>query len=200
MTQPYGIRKVVGSINAEGDAYWPAAMRRTYFEQQALRKFIRRYLGNENVKCAVEFGCGYGRMLPVLSEFADHVIGLERDKELAAIASSLQPPYDIRLVKSLGDASHGIKSATADLILTYTVLQHLTDEECRAAIIQMQQIFEPCGVIIICEDTPGTPSPDYYPRSSEQYYELFHPMTFFGFEPRRRENGNVVGEFIAIHW
>src|SRR5574337_2209768 len=107
----YGIRKVVGSINAEGDAYWPAVIRRTYFEQRTLSNFIRAQLGGNSVKSGVEFGCGYGRMLPVLSEFADEVMGIERDAELAAIASSLRPTYDIRQVQSFEKVAHLIDDA-----------------------------------------------------------------------------------------
>src|SRR5574337_785639 len=106
MTQPYGIRKVVGAINADGDAYWPAAMRRTYFEQRELGKVIAAIQDGKFTKYGVEFGCGYGRMLPVLHEFAEKVIGIERDQELARIALSLD-----RKSTRLNSSHHSISYA-----------------------------------------------------------------------------------------
>lgn len=214
MIQPYGIRKVVGSINAEGDAYWPAAMRRTYFEQQTLWKFIRSaferhillYLihyayPGDLIKSAVEFGCGYGRMLPVLSEFSNFgVVGIERDQELARIALSLQPDYLIHCVNSFADVQSKIADKSAQLILTYTVLQHLTDEECKQTIAQMKRILDPEGFIVICEDTGNVSGPDYYQRTMDQYQDLFIGMKMFCQAPRQFEDGRMVGQHMAFRW
>ncbi|MBU6232512.1 methyltransferase domain-containing protein, partial [Patescibacteria group bacterium] len=199
MTQPYGIRKVVGAINAEGDAYWPAAMRRTYFEQHDLRKFLYERGDLIFAQYGVEFGCGYGRMLPVLREFADEVIGIERDSELARIALSLEPHYLIHCVNSFADVQSKITAKSVHLILTYTVLQHLTDEECKQAIAQMKRILDPKGFIVICEDTGGVSGPDYYQRTMEQYQDLFK-MKLDSHMPRRFEDGRVVGQHMAFRW
>ena len=209
MIQPYGIRKVVGSINAEGDAYWPAAMRRTYFEQQALWQFIRSAYAGNFIKLAVEFGCGYGRMLPVLSEFTtgisdrslqNDVIGIERDQELARIALSLEPHYLIHCVNSFADVQSKIADKSVQLILTYTVLQHLTDEECRQTIAQMKRILDPKGFIVICEDTGDVSGPDYYQRTVDQYQDLFIGMKMFSQAPRQFEDGRIVGQHVAFRW
>lgn len=197
MIQPYGIRKVVGSINAEGDAYWPAVMRRTYFEQQMLYQFIFSVRSGYFIRLAVEFGCGYGRMLPVLSEFSGEVMGIERDAELSAIAASLQPRYRICNVNALSDVSLADKSV--QLIVTYTVLQHLTDEECRQTIVQMKRILDSNGRIIICEDTGNVSGPDYYQRTMDQYQDLFQ-MEMVGHAPRKFEDGRIVGQHMAFRW
>lgn len=198
MIQPYGIRKVVGSINAEGDAYWPAAMRRTYFEQQMLYQFIFSVRSGYFIRLAVEFGCGYGHMLPVLSEFSGEVMGIERDAELSAIAASLQPRYRICNVNALSDVSLADKSV--QLIVTYTVLQHLTDEECRQTIVQMKRILDPEGFIVICEDTGNVSGPDYYQRTMDQYQDLFIGMKMFCQAPRQFEDGRMVGQHMAFRW
>lgn len=200
MTQPYGIRKVVGSINAEGDAYWPAAMRRTYFEQRELRKFIQARMNSKSIKLAVEFGCGYGRMLPILWEFANDVIGIERDLELASVSNGLYPRSDIRCVTSFSDIRPPIVDKSIGLILTYTVLQHLTDEECRQTIAQMKRILDPKGYIVICEDTGDVSGPDYYQRTLDQYHDLFIGMEMVSHVPRRFEDGRMVGQHMAFRW
>lgn len=200
MIQPYGIRKVVGSINAEGDAYWPAAMRRTYFEQRELKKFIGSIQASKFTKYGVEFGCGYGRMLPILREFADEVIGIERDSELARIALSLEPHYLIHCVNSFADVQSKIADKNIQLILTYTVLQHLTDDECRQTIAQMKRILDPKGFIVICEDTGDVSGPDYYQRTLDQYHDLFIGMEMVSHVPRRFEDGRMVGQHMAFRW
>lgn len=199
MTQSYGIRKVVGAINADGDAYWPAAMRRTYFEQRELGKVIAAIQDGKFVKCGVEFGCGYGRMLPVLHEFAEKVIGIERDSELARIALSLEPHYLIHCVNSFADVQSKIADKSVQLILTYTVLQHLTDEECSQTIAQMKRILDGKGVVVICEDTGNIIGPDYYQRTMDQYRDLFK-MEMVGHAPRRFEDGRIVGQHMAFRW
>lgn len=197
--QPYGIRKVVGALNADEDAYWPAVIRRTYFEHRTLSNFIRAQLGGNSVKSGVEFGCGYGRMLPVLSEFAEEVVGIERDAELAAIAGSLSPRFDIREVRSFANVAQVVDDGSAGLILSYTVLQHLAEDECRAAITQMKRVLTPQGLIVICEDTGSIIGSDYYQRTMDQYQDLFQ-MKMTGHTLRRFEDGRVVGQHMAFRW
>lgn len=196
----YGVRKVVGSITAEGDAYWAAAMRRTYFEQRDLRSFLTEALALSACPrplTAVEFGCGYGRMLPVVGEFAINVIGVERDPELAGIAASGHPWYRICPVKVLSEVP--LADASAELIVTYTVLQHLTDEECKQTVSEMKRILDPTGIIVICEDTGDFSGPDYFQRTVSKYQDLFG-MRLLKTLPRRFEDGRIVGQHIAFRW
>ncbi len=62
---------------------------RTYLEQADVRAFLGRATGTGRLGVACDVGAGYGRMSVVLSEFADRVIGIEREAHFVREAASL---------------------------------------------------------------------------------------------------------------
>ena len=64
------------------DVFGPSAILRSYIEQRDVRAYLQRAAAAvaarypaAPIACAVDIGCGYGRLTPVLGEFAPRVIG-----------------------------------------------------------------------------------------------------------------------------
>ncbi len=173
------------------DVDFPAFALRTYLEQSAVRRFLARVTGARRLKAAAEVGCGYGRLLPVLGEFADRVAGFERQPEFAAEAARLQPGVRIFRVTSL--ANLPAPDGAFDFVMTFTVLQHLVDPVAAKVADEIRRLLSPGGHVLICEETdPSHVSGDVgnekgictVGRSPETYVRLFAPLRLLETAPR----------------
>lgn len=136
------------------DVDGPRAMLRAYLEQRDVREFCASVSLTTRIPAACDVGCGFGRLTPVLTEFAEHVVGFEREDGLRSIAQSLQPSIDFRRIETL-------KGLPADdgsfaLGLVFTVLQHVPEPEVQAVIDELRRIVAPDGHLLLCEETDET--------------------------------------------
>jgi len=69
--------RFVWSIDAVSDSYGPAANVRNYLDHEPLRLIMTDFIGCNKVQRACEIGCGYGRVIMVIKEFAHSVKGFE---------------------------------------------------------------------------------------------------------------------------
>src|SRR2546426_127285 len=74
-------RRFVWTATAVSDANVdiPTAAVRNYLEQKAIRTVLSELTLHQQVSRACEIGCGYGRVIMVLREFAEVVKGFERE-------------------------------------------------------------------------------------------------------------------------
>jgi SAM-dependent methyltransferase len=146
----HSMERVVWTPHEVVDVDGPRAMLRAYLEQRDVREFCAR-LGAGALASACDVGCGFGRLTPVLTEFAGRVVGFEREAGLLNIARALQPTIDFREIDSLQRLP--AEGASFDLGLVFTVLQHIPDPEVRAVIAELQRIVKPAGHLLLCEET-----------------------------------------------
>jgi SAM-dependent methyltransferase len=184
---PWTVRDVV-------DVDYPAFAIRTYLEHVDLRAYVRRISAGNRLEHACEIGCGYGRMTVVLTEFASRVVGFERQPELVEEARRLHPGIEIVRVTDLGALPS--PDAAFDFVLTFTLLQHLTDAAVGRAVAEIRRIVRPSGSVLICEETdPRHRSGDLNDeagrctigRSVATYAALFAPFRLVATSPRRIE-------------
>jgi hypothetical protein len=83
--------RMVWTVDAVSDAHDHTATVRNYLEQKTIRQILSEMTQGRRLGRACEVGCGYGRVIMVLKEFADYVKGFERERHLVEIAGSLQP-------------------------------------------------------------------------------------------------------------
>lgn len=76
---------------------------------------------------AVEIGCGLGRICRALSRHFDRVIGVDISAEMVAQARALVSDDGIEFVVNDGDDLAPIADASADLVFSFTVFQHIPD-------------------------------------------------------------------------
>lgn len=182
--KPWGVRDVV-------DVDVPAFALRTYLEQAGVRRFLARAGGGRRLRAAADIGCGYGRLLPVLGEFADRVAGFERQPEFASEATRLHPHAEIFRVTSLANLPS--VDAAYDFVLTFTVLQHLVDRVAAEVAAEIRRLRAAGGHVLICEETdPAHVAGDVADplgrctigRSAEAYSRLFAPLRLLDSAPR----------------
>lgn len=196
----YGVQNVVGEIRIGGQFYWPMVLARTYWEHRELRNFMGSIvsidLNSKIFKQAAEFGTGYARMTPVLTEFAENVIGFERDEELAAIAKESFKPFGvIHRVESLEKVPAPVKSI--DLLLTYTVIQHMPDEEAQRVINEIKRVLTTNAYVFLVEDDFGPSGGGMWRRTPETYSKMLG-MKLIVSTLRKFEDGRTNGNMMAF--
>lgn len=188
--------RFVWTVTEVSDTTGPAATVRDYRERQTMRSIIKPITEKYTIKSACEVGCGYGRVTMVLKEFTAKVVGFEREVHLVDIARRLIPEVDFCCVDRL-DKISSCGKGEFDLAMTCTVLQHLTDEDCRSVIEEMKRIC-PRGHILIIEKTDdfattknSTDGVSFMSRcrSAEQYSVWMEPFRLVSVSKRVVEPG-----------
>ncbi len=129
-------------------------MLRTYLEQRDVRELCASLELALPLASACDIGCGFGRLTPVLTEFAERVVGFERETGLLSVARSLQPSIDFRPIESLRRLP--ADRSSFNLGLVFTVLQHVPEPEVRALIDELRRTVAPDGHLLLCEETDAT--------------------------------------------
>lgn len=182
---------------------------RTYIEQRDLRQILSP-LGPFDG--AAEVGCGFGRMLPVLGEFASRVVGFEREPAMVEAARRLLPWAVIIQPKRITDMQddNGLLNQAFDFVMTFTVLQHLSDRDARDVLNELQRLSR--RYVLLAEDTdPGyaysdkrDPSHFTFGRSVETYEAMMAPFRLVAIYPREVEPGYkgrnppIVGHYMLF--
>lgn len=144
--------RLVWTVSSVSDAVGPSDNVRNYLERKTIRSILSEIVKqNGPIQSACEVGCGYGRVIMVLKEFADKVAGFEREPHLINIAKALLPEIDFYQCDSLDKISQMSKDAF-NLVMTCTVLQHLTDDFCRGVLREIKRLA-PQGYVLLIEKT-----------------------------------------------
>jgi SAM-dependent methyltransferase len=136
------------------DVFGPSAILRSYLEQRDVRRYLQRAAARTPIACAVDVGCGYGRLTPVLTECASRVIGCEREASLLAIARPLQPAVTFIECPTL--ATLPLADASAEFVMAFTVLQHMADAHAEAVLGDIRRIATPRAHLLLVEETDVT--------------------------------------------
>lgn len=136
------------------DVDGPRAMLRAYLEQRDVRELTAKASAAAPISAACDVGCGFGRLTPVLTEFADRVIGFEREPDLLRVARSLQPAVEFRSIDTLSRLPADDGSFTFGLV--FTVLQHVPEPEVITVIEELRRVVTPQGHLLLCEETDAT--------------------------------------------
>lgn len=123
-----------------------------YFDRRVIRECLTEITRETKLARALEVGCGYGRLIMVLSEFADEVIGVEREPHLVATARSLLPDVDFRQQDSIPPLRlPALGDASVDFAMTFAVLQHMIDADARAVLDELKRVMRPGGWVLLGE-------------------------------------------------
>ena len=98
---------------------------------------------------AVEIGSGLGRVCLALSERFDAVTGVDISPEMVARARELVPEPRVQFVVGDGDSLRGVEDASADLVLSFTVFQHIPSVEViEHYIVDAGRVLRPGGLFV----------------------------------------------------
>lgn len=193
----YTFEKVVGGFGRDlkkGEEI-PVTLARTYTEQSMLRSILKMICPADNpFKVGVDLGCGFGRMTPVLGEFCKTVFGIERDEELVSTAARLWPSFNFQKVECLSEGWPSI--GFPQLLMTFTVLQHLSEAEFALTACAIQKVMKADSFLVLCEETdPRISGPGVTGRTEETYKKFFPGYKMIFSVPRylEPENGFTKG-------
>lgn len=147
--------RLVWTVDMVSDAVGPFANVRDYRERKTIRSVLDEITKEYTINSACEVGCGYGRLIMALEEYAKKVVGFEREQHLVDIAKEALPTVDFCKVESI-DKLSSFGKGEFDFVMTCTVLQHLTDEFCQSVLNEIKKIA-PRGHVLLIEKVE-----DYY--------------------------------------
>src|SRR3954451_3573096 len=106
---------------------------------------------------AVEIGCGLGRICKGLTERFDRVIGVDISPEMLRRAREHVPEPSVEFMLGDGVSLAGIETGAADLVLSFTVFQHIPSVEVICDYIaEAGRVLKPGGVFVFqWNNTPG---------------------------------------------
>lgn len=178
------------------DVSGPAALLRNYLEQRDVRAYVQQAARRTAIHRAYDIGCGFGRLTPVLSELAANVVGFERESSLVETARRLVPELRFEPVTTLEQLPAG--DASAEFVLTFTVLQHMPDPRAEAVLAEIRRVLAPSGHLLLVEETdptleagdPARADLGYTRgRAVSWYAERFRPSALITTSPRVIEPG-----------
>lgn len=178
------------------DVTGPSALLRNYLEQRDVRGYLQQAAARTVTRRAFDVGCGFGRLTPVLTEGADDVTGFEREATLVDTARRLLPKLRFEHVATLEQLPAA--DASAQFVLTFTVLQHMSDTHAEAVLAEIRRVLAPGGHLLLVEETDATLEAGDPARADlgytrgravAWYAERFRPSTLLATSPRVIEPG-----------
>jgi SAM-dependent methyltransferase len=125
--------------------------------------------GNGPVGCAVEVGYGSGILLPELARHARRLIGVDRHGEAPAVLAMARAEGCDPLLVTGGICDLPLADASADLLVSLSVLEHVRTLDAAAA--EIARVLRPGGRAVVG-----------YPRVDRLMEVLFPLIGFHGIE------------------
>lgn len=134
---------------------------------------MQQILDGLHVERSLEIGCGYGRLSPWIALHSERHYGVEPSGDSLEAARRQFP--DFGWVRGRAESLPFPDDSHFDLVVTWTVLQHIPDDAIAKAAKEIRRVLDPNGVLVMCEVTGGDRADHVWPRSVAEYEELFHP-------------------------
>lgn len=154
-----------------GHASPPETSANNYYVYKSLQHYLDATYGR-----ALEVGCGWGNVTSWVSEFADETCGLDPNRDALSKGDEHYP--HIEFARGVGQ-SLPYGDGAFDLVLTVTVLQHVSPADITAVADEITRVLSDDGTLLIHEefDAEAGRSDSFYPRARERYRDLFSPLS-----------------------
>lgn len=133
---------------------------------------LRGLFADRTATEALEVGCGYGRVLPWIAEATGaEVRGIDANPDAIETARRHYPGFRFE-TQNAADLSYAADAF--DLVVTWTVLQHVPPDDFAGVTAEVKRVLAPDGWLLLCENTTGGEAgPSVWTRSVEEYGETF---------------------------
>lgn len=145
--------------------------------------YLQKLLGFKKHEKCLDVGCGYGRLTNIIANHTEQYTGLEPERKLFRIAKKLYPGHTF--VRAPAD-SIPFKNNSFDLIVAWTVLQHIKPQMIERSINEIKRVATKEAIIILSEYTKQTNQNNKrtFGRTVAQYKEFFRPFELVDKFPR----------------
>ena len=136
---------------------------------------------------SLEIGCGFGRLSPYIAEHVAQHTAVDINTWALSEARRFYPAiaFSEASATQLPFPDHSF-----DVVLTWTVLQHLPNSLVGKALSEIQRIANPKSLLILCEATLTAGKPE---KAGQHTHDRFPEFYAEAFSPRRL----IVSEFIT---
>ena len=154
-----------GFVNANSR---PELLARHNYEMLCILDIFR----DVDAERSLEIGCGYGRLSPIIGQFATENIAIDINEESLAEARKHYPDIEFKCQSAM---NLELEDDSVDLIVTWTVLQHIPPSDIQRAVDEIKRVSTEQATILICEATryPDRAGGHTWDRPVTQYEELF---------------------------
>lgn len=160
-------------------------------------KKFEQYMPNVKLGNVLDFGCGIGRWIPLLTKYFDHYYGVDIEQRAinrASMIFSEVPGGNFQLIK---DEYIPIPNIKFDIIWTCVTLQHIVDDKLLLNYArQFVSRLNPYGTIFCTENISENSSNEYISFRNIRYYEILFEN--FGLKLANHEIFSESGELHAI--
>ena len=125
---------------------------------------------------SLEVGCGFGRLSLTIAEHSDAHTAIDINRDALDLAQASYPRIDFQY----GSAeSLPFLDATFDLLVTWTVLQHVRPERIDRACSELVRVLASGATVLLCEETarPHDSGGHTWHRTVQDYERLLSPLT-----------------------
>jgi ubiquinone/menaquinone biosynthesis C-methylase UbiE len=128
---------------------------RTFIEHRQLNEDVfDDALNGIDLQSIAEVGAGYGRIAAFVARWAKETTAFEREPHMIAAMRRLVP--DVEAVQVAALTSLPAEDESFDLVLSFTVLQHMSDTDATGVLAEMARISR--RYVLVVEDT----DPDHH--------------------------------------
>jgi hypothetical protein len=167
---------------AGGTKSRPEFCARNYYEISQMQELLDKH--NISAGISAELGAGYGRLSPWISQFSTEHYGFEPNRDAISEAKRLYPEKKW-VQQKIQNITPG--QVEFDLIVTWTVLQHIPPEEIQTVVDNIVDISSDGAHLVFCEKTQGEPGTHTWPRSTAKYEDILGDVTHIESHPRDLE-------------
>jgi SAM-dependent methyltransferase len=149
----------------------PMLFARHHYETALIHTLLDGYSFSQSL----ELGCGFGRLSPTFASLSTQHVAVDINDDALAIARTAYPKLTFQPI----DGDHvPFPDSAFDLVVTWTVLQHVPPGKIADTIAELKRVLAPGGVVLLCEETrnAGQPSKHCWHRTPEFYQRAFAPL------------------------
>lgn len=163
--------------------YWNLSELRAF--NLAVRR-LERILGTRKHITALDAGCGQGRLLPLLTQLAGEITGVDPDPDRLAVARKQAEYLQTRKLNFELSAIADFSSKPFDLVVCSHVIQHVSTSEVIPLLERLHRLTTPTGVLLLSYARAPVGQESFsvtrlkegrvqsYPVSSEQFDATVH--------------------------
>jgi 2-polyprenyl-3-methyl-5-hydroxy-6-metoxy-1,4-benzoquinol methylase len=162
----------------------------SYLFWERLYTVVDRLSSKAPYKSILDFGCGSGVMLPLLSKLADRVIAMDTDLvPLRKVEQLIRLPENITVYDAKMTGLNTMEAGSVDVIVALDVLEHVDDLD--ATITDLFRLLIPGGRILVSGPTENWFYKLGRKLAGPEYSGVYHHRSIFDIKRSLQEKAGI---------